>query len=97
MADFTTFTRQRTLDAPIYDASLVLDVAPALLDAEMRPGRRFRLIGVGLVTSRLKMNGRALRSWRPFSAHSSRLIAPTLSGMIGRQYQLGPPFGSGLT
>ena len=48
LADFTTFTRQRTLDAPTDDASLVLDVARALLDAEMRPGRRFRLIGVGL-------------------------------------------------
>jgi DNA polymerase-4 len=48
LADFTTFTRQRTLDVPTDDASLVLDVARALLDAEMRPGRRFRLIGVGL-------------------------------------------------
>ena len=48
LADFTTFTRQQTLVTPTDDASVVLDVARRLLDREVQPGRRFRLIGAGL-------------------------------------------------
>ena len=48
LADFTTFTRQDTLGGPTDDAAAIREVAARLLDAELAPGREFRLIGVGV-------------------------------------------------
>ena len=48
LADFTTFTRQTTLPAPTDDSKVVFQVACQLLKRELGPGRRFRLVGVGV-------------------------------------------------
>ena len=48
LADFTTFTRQRTLAAPVETAEELATIAGALLRAELLPGRLFRLVGVGV-------------------------------------------------
>ena len=48
LADFTTFTRQRTVADPVESAEHIAAAASALLRAEMRPGRLFRLVGVGV-------------------------------------------------
>ena len=48
LADFTTFTRQSTLDAPTSDPATIAAAADALLLREIAPGRRFRLLGVGV-------------------------------------------------
>ena len=48
LADFTTFTRQSTLDAPVDSAEEIAEAAGRLLRAELGPGRLFRLVGVGV-------------------------------------------------
>lgn len=48
LSDFTTFTRQRTLSAPTDDGGVIERTALALLDEQVSPVRRFRLIGVGV-------------------------------------------------
>lgn len=48
LSDFTTFTRQRTLDEPVQSSEEIADAAVALLQKELQPGRMFRLIGVGV-------------------------------------------------
>ena len=48
LSDFTTFTRQRTLADPVETSEEIARAAGALLDAELAPQRRFRLIGVGV-------------------------------------------------
>lgn len=48
LSDFTTFTRQRTLPDPSSDPDLIISVALSLLREQVRPPRRFRLIGVGV-------------------------------------------------
>ncbi|MGE0542694.1 MAG: DNA polymerase IV [Dehalococcoidia bacterium] len=47
-AGFTTHTRQRTLAAATDDEAVVLDTARRLLAPELTPGRRLRLLGIGL-------------------------------------------------
>ncbi|MGQ9572000.1 MAG: DNA polymerase IV [Dehalococcoidia bacterium] len=48
LADFTTFTRQTTISRPTNAAEVILAEASRLLARELRPGRRFRLLGVGV-------------------------------------------------
>lgn len=48
LADFTTFTRSITLASPVSDCATIKQVAQHLLDKEQRPGRCFRLLGVGI-------------------------------------------------
>ena len=48
LADFTTFTRQATLNVPTDSGETVLNTAWRLTEAELAPGRAFRLIGVGV-------------------------------------------------
>jgi nucleotidyltransferase/DNA polymerase involved in DNA repair len=48
LADFTTLSRQRTLPDPTSDADVIAAVACDLLRRELLPGRRFRLVGVGV-------------------------------------------------
>ena len=48
LADFTTFTRQRTLPSPIRSTEELSGVAGELLRAELLPERLFRLVGVGI-------------------------------------------------
>ena len=48
LSDFTTFTRQRTLPEPTDSQEVIFNVAQELLIVELTPGRRFRLIGVGV-------------------------------------------------
>ncbi|MGH2588089.1 MAG: DNA polymerase IV, partial [Dehalococcoidia bacterium] len=45
---FETHTRQRTLPAPTDDAATILEAARRLLMPELKPGRRLRLLGVGV-------------------------------------------------
>ena len=48
LEDFTTFTRQFTLDAPVSSPQDVGQAASAMLRKELGEDRRFRLIGVGV-------------------------------------------------
>ena len=48
LADFTTFTRQATLPDAVDSSEDVALTAASLLRRELRPGREFRLIGVGV-------------------------------------------------
>jgi DNA polymerase-4 len=48
LADFTTFTRQTTLPEPVDSADAIATAAAGLLRRELRPGRLFRLVGVGV-------------------------------------------------
>lgn len=48
LADFTTFTRQRTVSDRVETADEIAETAGALMEAEMAPGRLFRLVGVGV-------------------------------------------------
>ena len=48
LSDFTTFTRQTTLTSPTDEPNIILDAARGLLRRELRPGRRFRLVGMGV-------------------------------------------------
>ena len=47
-ADFTTITRQKTLPGPLSSPEELAQVAGALLRTELKPGRLFRLVGVGV-------------------------------------------------
>ena len=48
LADFTTFTRSTTVSGPVGDARHVGELAQPMLAKETGPGRRFRLLGVGV-------------------------------------------------
>ena len=48
LADFTTFTRQRTLAVPTDDEDAILEAARDLLRRELRPGQKYRLVGMGV-------------------------------------------------
>ena len=48
LADFTTFTRQRTVPERVQSSEDVARVAGQLLAVELQPGRLFRLVGVGV-------------------------------------------------
>ena len=48
LADFTTFTRQKTLSAPTGEIDVILQLCRQLLLLELKPGRKFRLIGAGV-------------------------------------------------
>ena len=48
LADFTTFTRQTTLDAGTDSAEVIQETAWRLFSMELTPGRSFRLLGVGV-------------------------------------------------
>jgi len=45
-ADFRTITRQSSLRAPVDAADEIAAIASRLLDAELQPGDRFRLLGI---------------------------------------------------
>jgi len=48
LSDFTTFTRSVTLALPVNDAGTIRETAQRLVSRELHPGRRFRLVGVGV-------------------------------------------------
>ena len=48
LSDFTTFTRQVTLATPTDDEDTIAREACDLLRREIKPGRKFRLVGVGV-------------------------------------------------
>ncbi len=48
LADFTTFTRQATLPEPVSSPEDIALASATLLRSELRPGREFRLVGVGV-------------------------------------------------
>ncbi len=48
LSDFTTFTRQRTLSTATSDADVIERTALELLQEQLSPLRRFRLVGVGV-------------------------------------------------
>jgi len=48
LADFRTFTRQITLPVPTNDAEEIYAVSLRLLRRELEPGRKFRLVGIGV-------------------------------------------------
>jgi DNA polymerase-4 len=47
-SDFTTTTRQKTLAYPVNDRDAVFEAAADLLQREMRPEERYRLLGVSI-------------------------------------------------
>jgi DNA polymerase-4 len=65
LADFTTFTRQTTLSEPVSSPDAVAGAARPLLQRELRPGRLFRLVGVGV---------------SGFEAAQARPLQPRLTG-----------------
>jgi DNA polymerase-4 len=48
LSDFTTFTRQTTLNGPVDSLEHIVEAADGLLRPELQPGRQFRLVGVGV-------------------------------------------------
>ena len=48
LSDFTTFTRQKTLASPTSDAATIEQTALGLLQEQLSPVRKFRLVGVGV-------------------------------------------------
>jgi DNA polymerase-4 len=48
LSDFTTFTRSVTLASPVNDVATIREMAQRLVSKELLPGRRFRLVGVGV-------------------------------------------------
>ena len=48
LSDFTTFTRQKTFPMPTDEEDTISQAASGLLRSELRPGRRFRLVGIGV-------------------------------------------------
>ena len=48
LADFTTFTRQTTLQTQTDEGDVIFRAAWELVQRELGPGRRFRLVGVGV-------------------------------------------------
>jgi DNA polymerase-4 len=48
LSDFTTFTRQTTVAEPVASPGDIARAAGELLRRELEPGRRFRLVGVGV-------------------------------------------------
>jgi DNA polymerase IV len=48
LSDFTTTTRQRTLAYPVNEADAIYDAASDLLQREIRPDQRYRLLGVSI-------------------------------------------------
>ena len=48
LSDFTTFTRQATLEVPVGAPEDIVKPAGELLTRELEPGRLFRLVGVGV-------------------------------------------------
>ncbi len=48
LADFSTFTRQTTLRIPTNDENSIARVSEGLLKKEVGPGKKFRLVGVGV-------------------------------------------------
>ena len=48
LSDFTTFTRQTTLVTPTNQFQTIQNEAHKLLRKELLPGRKFRLVGVGI-------------------------------------------------
>ena len=64
LADFTTFSRQKAVPAPIQSGEDVSRIALELLAAEVSHGRVFRLVGVGISSLDICQrsgNGRQLR------------------------------------
>ncbi|WP_420630697.1 DNA polymerase IV [Candidatus Leptofilum sp.] len=47
-ADFTTFTRQRSLEVGIDDAETIYAIAEAIWEEHWPPGQKMRLLGVGI-------------------------------------------------
>ena len=66
LADFTTFTRQATLPDSVDSPEDVALTAAALLRRELRPGREFRLVGVGV---------------SGFEGSDDRTLQPRLTGL----------------
>ncbi len=86
LSDFTTFTRQRTLETPIDQAELIESAAQALLRIELSPTRKFRLIGVGV--SGLE-HGESATQLSLFDGEGQALTAPPeTSARRGRQQSL---------
>ena len=48
LSDFTTFTRQTTLERATSDVAVITATAQGLIGRELTPGRAFRLLGVGV-------------------------------------------------
>jgi len=62
-SDFTTLTRQNTLDFPTHDPEVIFQQAQDLLDTVWEEGRLVRLVGVGV--SNLDTAAQQLSLWDP--------------------------------
>ena len=65
LSDFTTFTRQVTMPRPVDSPEEIAQAARTLLHRELQPGRRFRLVGVGVTG---------------FERHEDQPLQPRLAG-----------------
>lgn len=82
--DFTTITRQSTLGEPSDDASQIEKLALELLRAHWKPGRKVRLLGVGV--SGLGQPSRQLNlfEWNPWEFAKKERLQATLSDLKAR-------------
>ena len=83
-SDFTTLTRQVTLPEPTDQDAVIYEAAVQLLQANWRPGRPVRLIGVG--TMNLTDTATQLRLWETGTQRGQRLqeTLDTLRDRYGR-------------
>jgi DNA polymerase-4 len=72
-ADFTTLTRQVTLDQPTDDAARIYSAALQLFERLWEPGRPVRLLGVGV--SGLGVQARQMGLWDPPNEKDEKLMA----------------------
>ena len=89
LADFTTFTRQRTLPAAADAKEVIAEAAVELLNREVGGGRRFRLLGTG--ASNL-VEGETVGQLSLFDAPPSARACGALGGVVA---DLQDRFGEG--
>ncbi|MCY3558854.1 MAG: DNA polymerase IV [Chloroflexi bacterium] len=83
LSDFTTFTRQRTLSSPTQAAESIERTALALLQEQLSPSRRFRLVGVGVAG--LERQGVAAQLSLFDESGRSALVPPESTSRRARQ------------
>lgn len=82
--DFTTFTRQKTLPEPTDSASQIEQAALALLNAHWKPGRKVRLLGVGVTGLGPPSRQLSLWDWNPTEAAKQERLENALSTLRQR-------------
>jgi len=79
--DFTTFTRQNTLPEPTDDAAVIERMALELLRKHWKPGRKVRLLGVGVSGLGPPSKQLSLWDWDPQEFARKERLDDTLRGL----------------